>query len=173
VDVDASDRAKEKLISYYLDVFKGKQPGEVMIEGYPVLYAGGIRYDMVEIFLGDKEGRKRNFLRIRASGTEPINRIYTETSDSELWRKLLNSVMAKLDEFSMEEIQQAYRIERLADLLANTSPGSWEKVAGAVKRKLEKEGWRREDLITALEAKAANLERRNREIARKWLGYIS
>jgi hypothetical protein len=91
-----------------------------------VLYAGGIRYDMVEIFLGDKEGRKRNFLRIRASGTEPINRIYTETSDPELWRKLLNSVMAKLDEFSIEEIQQAYRIERLADLLANTSPGSWE-----------------------------------------------
>ena len=169
VDVDASDRAKEKLISYYLDAFKGKKPGEVMIEGYPVLYAGGIRYDMVEIFLGDKEGRKRNFLRIRASGTEPINRIYTETSDPELWRKLLNFVMAKLDEFSVEEIQGAYRIERLADLLANTSPGDWEKVARAVKDKLAKAGWKRDDLITTLHIKSQTIERHNQHIVHKWL----
>jgi phosphomannomutase len=169
VDVDASDRAKEKLISYYLDAFKGKKPGEVMIEGYPVLYAGGIRYDMVEIFLGDKEGRKRNFLRIRASGTEPINRIYTETSDPELWRKLLNFVMAKLDEFSIEEIQGAYRIERLADLLANTSPGDWEKMARAVKDKLAKAGWKRDDLITTLHIKQQTIARHNQHIVHQWL----
>ena len=35
--------------------------------GYPVLYAGGIRYDMVEIFLGDEQGRMTNFLRIRGA----------------------------------------------------------------------------------------------------------
>jgi hypothetical protein len=172
VDVDASDRAKEKLISYFLDVYKGKKSGEVTIEGYPILYAGGTRYDMVEIFLADKEGRRRNFLRVRASGTEPINRIYSETSEPDLWQKLVQSVLNKLDEFTIQEIEQAYRLERLTDLLATTSPGTWNTVLAAVRVKLQKEGWNRGDLVTALQQKMPHLENRNKDIAKKWLNLI-
>ena len=172
VDVDASDRAKEKLISYYLDAYKGKKPGEVTIEGYPILYAGGTRYDMVEIFLGDHEGRRRNFLRLRASGTEPINRIYCETSDPDLWQKLFHVVLDKLDEFTIQEIQQSYRLERMVDLLATTSPGTWETVLRAVRQKLEQEGWDRGELVSAMKQKMPHLENRNREIVLKWLKLI-
>lgn len=169
VDVDASDRAKEKLINYYLDTYKGKRAGEIKIEGFPVIYAGGTRYDLVEIFLADNEGRKRNFLRIRASGTEPINRIYTETSDPDLWQKLFKVVLSKLDEFTIQEIEQAYRLERLVDLLANTSPGDWDNVLAASKKKMAKEGWDRGELVKAMKQKMPHLEKRNRDIAQKWL----
>jgi phosphomannomutase len=169
LDVDASDRAKEKLISYYLDLYQGRQPGEVSIAGAPVLYAGGTRYDMVEIFLGDKENRKHNFLRIRASGTEPINRIYAETSDPELWEKLFAAILGKLDEFTTTEIEQAYRVERLADLLATTKPGSWEKILGVAQKKMVAAGWKKADLIQALKTKLPVLENRNRDIVEKWL----
>ena len=172
VDVDASDRAKEKLISYFLDLYKGKKSGEVSIEGYPILYAGGTRYDLVEIFLADKEGRRRNYLRIRASGTEPIIRIYTETSDPNLWKKLIDFALAQLDEFTIQEIQQAYRLERLADLLANTSPGNWERVLAAARQRMQQEGWQPAALVEALKQKMPHLEPRNKDNVRKWLEKI-
>lgn len=169
VDVDASDRAKEKLISYFLDVYKGKRSGEVSIEGYPILYAGGTRYDMVEIFLADQQGRRRNYLRIRASGTEPIIRIYTETSDPELWQKLIGFALDQLDTFTIQEIQQAYRLERLADLLATTSPGNWDRVLAAAQEKMHQTGWQPAALAEALNQKLPHLENRNKDIARQWL----
>jgi phosphoglucomutase len=169
VDVDASDRAKEKLISYFLDVYKGKRSGEVSIEGYPILYAGGTRYDMVEIFLADQQGRRRNYLRIRASGTEPIIRIYTETSDPELWQELIGFALDQLDTFTIQEIQQAYRLERLADLLATTSPGNWDRVLAAAQEKMHQTGWQPTALAEALNQKLPHLENRNKDIARQWL----
>ncbi|HEC22670.1 MAG TPA: hypothetical protein ENI95_07120 [Chloroflexi bacterium] len=173
VDVDASDRPKERLISYYLDLFKGVQPGEIKMGGYPVLYAGGTRYDLVEIFLGDEEGQMRNFLRIRASGTEPINRVYTETADPELWKELLEIVLAKLDEFTIEEIEEAYRIQRLADILAATRPGNWDTVLQAVKKKLAAEGWTSEALKETLKIKYGYVENRNRRVIEQWLALLA
>jgi phosphomannomutase len=171
VDVDASDRAKERLISFYLDKYKGVNPGETKLDGYPILYVGGVRYDLVEIFLGDEANEKRNFLRIRASGTEPINRIYTETTTPELSDKLQNTVLSKLDDFTIEEIREAYRVERIADILAITGPGSWEKVWKATKKMLKENNWSMNDLTLALKIKLGHAENRNREIIEKWLDY--
>jgi phosphoglucomutase len=169
VDVDASDNPKERLISHYLDLFKGKKPGEVELCGYPVLYAGGIRYDMVEIFLGDRQGRMTNFLRIRASGTEPINRVYIETSDPNLWEQLFDLVLNKLDQFSVEEIENAYRLERLVDLLASTRPWNWDTVLAAVRGKLAAEGWTVDALKGLLGVKYADIENRNKRVVDGWL----
>jgi hypothetical protein len=168
-DVDASDGAKERLISYYLDKFIGVEPGKADIGGHPVLYAGGTRYDMVEIFLGDAEGKMRNFLRIRASGTEPINRVYTETKDPDLWKELQHIVLARLDEFTNDEIAQAYRIENLADILAATHPETWSVVKDAVLEKLDNEQWSLEDLRRKLMTKRKHVENRNREVIDHWL----
>ncbi|MBN1429943.1 MAG: hypothetical protein JXB07_16355 [Anaerolineae bacterium] len=168
-DVDASDGAKERLISYYLDKFIGVEPGKADIGGHPVLYAGGTRYDMVEIFLGDEEGKMRNFLRIRASGTEPINRVYTETKDPELWKELQHIVLARLDEFTNDEIAQAYRVENLADILAATHPETWSVVKEAILEKLDNEQWSLEDLRRKLMTKRKHVENRNREVIEHWL----
>lgn len=172
VDVDASDRAKERLISFYLDEYQGSEPSEVTLAGCPVLYAGGIRYDFVEIILGDEAGEMRNFLRIRASGTEPINRIYTETIDPDLWKKLQETVLSKLDEFTIEEIVNAYRVERLADILGTTGPGDWDRVWEAVKGKLTTEGWSMNKLRRALNSMRSHAENRNQKVIDRWLAFL-
>ena len=124
---------------------------------------------MVEIFLGDHEGRMRNYLRIRASGTEPINRVYTETEDPELWEKLLAIVLDKLDEFSIKEIQRAYRMQRLADILAATQPSGWDRVLAAVKDKLKAEGWTVDQLKQTLKIKMEHVEKRNQRVLAQWV----
>ncbi len=169
IDIDASDRAKENLISYYLDLFKGVQAGEIKLGGHPVMYAGGTRFDLVEIFLGDEQGRMRHFLRIRASGTEPINRIYTETADPELWHELQDLVLDTLDSFSIEEIREAYRPQRMADILAATQPGNWDRVMGAVREKLAAEGWSVDTLVQALRTKQGHVEKRNQRVLQQWI----
>lgn len=172
VDVDASDRAKEGVISTYLDMFEGATPGSVKLHGAPVLYAGGTRYDMAEIFLGDAQGRMRHFLRVRASGTEPINRIYTETADPELWLKLQQQALDKLDELSIEEIRAAYRVERLADILTVTQPAQPDRLAKAVHDRLHTAGWSPASLKAALDIKARHVEKRNRKLIERWIGWL-
>lgn len=172
-DVDASDGAKERLINYYLDKFIDVEAGKESLGGCPVLYAGGTRYDMVEIFLGDEEGKMRNFLRIRASGTEPINRVYTETKDPDLWKELQHIVLAKLDAFTIEEIERAYRMENLADILTATHPESWSTVKEAVLKKLSNEEWDLEKLCQKLLTKRAHVENRNRDVIDHWLKELS
>ncbi len=173
VDIDASDIAKESLISHYIDLFKDVKAGEMTLEGYPVLYAGGTRFDLVEVFLGNKEGKMRNFLRLRASGTEPINRIYTETEDPELWKKLLTMALSKLDDFSVIEIEKAYRVQRLVDILTSTQPTDWGKMLAAVEKKLATEGWTKDLLITTLKIKHAHVEKRIQHLIEAWLERLS
>lgn len=172
VDVDATDHAKERLINYFLDKYKKSNPGEEYLAGYPILYAGGIRYDMVEIFLGDKNGQTRNFLRIRASGTEPINRVYSETSDPELWKELFEIVLLKLDEFTIDEIKSAYSLQNLVDILITTKPYNWENVWKNVLEKMASQGWMITDLKNFLGSKQNHVENRNREIVEEWLRRI-
>jgi hypothetical protein len=168
-DVDATDRAKERLINYYLDQYRGVKPGAESLAGCPILYVGGTRYDMVEVFLGDKNGEKRNFLRIRASGTEPINRVYAETSDPHTWKKLQAVVLSKLDEFTIDEIRKTYRIQNLADILINTKPFSQANIWKSVQEKLTQEGWPVSDLKNCLDKRLGHVENRNREIVVGWL----
>jgi hypothetical protein len=127
----------------------------------------------VEIFLGDKNGQTRNFLRIRASGTEPINRVYTETSDPELWKELLKIVLLKLHEFTIDEIKGAYRLKNLADILITTKPYNWDNVWKNILEKTVNEGWVFSDLNQYLKKKQAHVENRNREIIMEWLKRIS
>ncbi len=90
-DVVASDEAKEQLINSYLD----KPPEQ--IADLKVVYLGGVRYDLMEAILEDEKTGKRNYLVIRASGTELLNRIYTESWSEEERRKIENVVLNKLE----------------------------------------------------------------------------
>lgn len=48
--------------------------------GLPVVFAGGIPGKYAEMMLEDENGDTNNFLHIRPSGTEPLIRVYLETS---------------------------------------------------------------------------------------------
>ncbi len=168
-DVDSVLEAKERVINYYLDIYgEGK---ENSFAGLEVIYAGGVRYDLVELQLRQPGGDDRHFLRMRASGTEPINRIYVESSDSEIAQALMKTVLKKLEEFTISEIQNAHSEWRLADILAFTtfSPAILKTVNNVL---VTKDGWSVANLVTKLQGMLQAddyLEGRNRKMVIKWI----
>lgn len=172
-DVDAVLEVKEELINYYLDGFgEGK---ENKLAGFDVIYAGGVRYDLVELQLRDSSGDDRHYLRIRASGTEPINRIYVESSRSEAARLLMQTVLDKLDALAAEQIMRAHSEWHLADMLTTTkhSRGAMAAVQAALAQHPK---WSAKGLAVKLQtlAKASrHLEGRNRRMANEWVAALS
>jgi len=164
-DVDAPLEAKEAFISYYLDLPESGQAPEVA--GMGIAYLGGIRYEIAEMQLKDASGDDRYQLRVRASGTEPINRIYVESVDPRQGRVIMDAALAKLEELTIEEISKAHSDWRLVDILSQTK--LTEKTRGAVKAIIATRGWPLVEIKDKLKKLMAALEARNRKIAAKWL----
>jgi len=164
-DVDAPLEAKEAFINYYLELPKVKDHPQVA--GMDIAYLGGIRYDVAEMQMIDEQGDERYQLRVRASGTEPINRIYVESKDPLLGRKLMDAALERLELLTIEEIRKAHSEWRLVDILSQTR--LTEKTRLAVKATVGEKGWKLSDVTVKLVKSMAILENRNRKIARKWL----
>ena len=182
MDVDAVLEAKEELINEFLDRFEGKVPGEATLKGVfrgkapdeatletlQVIYAGGIRYDFVEIQLRDAQGGTQHYLRIRASGTEPINRIYVESSDPNVARRLMQAALEKLEELSSIEIRKAHSEWRLAEILSVTQPSP--ALIRETKSVIEShDGWSQQSVISKLERILPTVERRNQHLIHAWI----
>ncbi len=167
-DVDAVLEAKEALINDFLDRFEGKVAGEATFEGLQVIYAGGIRYDYVELQLRDAQGGTEHHLRLRASGTEPINRIYVESSDPEIARKLMEAGLKRLEELSAAEIRAAHSEWRLAEILSATrcSPELVQVVRETVAAHA---GWSCEGVVARLERMLPAVEKRVQGVIRTWI----
>jgi hypothetical protein len=180
VDVDASDEAKEALLNYYLDAFQDGRPGEKKVAGLKVMYLGGVRYDLVEMRLIDDRGNANHWLRMRASGTEPLNRVYTESSDKETRACLEREVLWKLNGFSAQVIHGAYSLWRLADILSFTARDVLfemqgrrdERLERAVAETLRAKNWRKEDLIARLRKKMPTVEKRNQKVVADWIEWL-
>lgn len=86
---------KASLIDAFLDA-AGDKHG---VGGMPVVFAGGIPGTYAELMLKDHDGNTDNYIHIRPSGTEPVVRIYLETT-----------TQATLDAFKADV---AARVERL------------------------------------------------------------
>jgi phosphomannomutase len=167
-DVDAVLEAKESLINDFLDRFKGKEPGEVQFEGLDVIYSGGIRYDFVELQLQDDQGGEQHFLRVRASGTEPINRIYVESTDPVIAQRLMEAALSRLAELSAEEIEQAHSEWRLVEILSSTKASS--ALRQTVRALIEDhEDWSPESVVAKLLRMLPTVERRNRKSIQAWI----
>jgi phosphoglucomutase len=164
-DVDAPLEAKEAFINYYLDLPQHEATPKVA--GMEMAYLGGIRYDVAEMQLRDEEGDERYQLRVRASGTEPINRIYVESKDPQRGRVIMDAALAKLESLTIEEIQKAYSVWRLVDMLSQTR--LTERTKAAVLGTIENRGWPMEEVSAKLHKMMEILENRNRKIARGWL----
>ena len=168
-DVDAPLEAKEAFISYYLDL--SNQDDDPKVAGMSIAYLGGIRYDIAEMQLRDAEGDTRYQLRVRASGTEPINRIYVESKDPLQGEVIIKAALAKLEELTIKEIRGAYSAWRLVDMLAQTR--FTEKTHKAVMDNIRAHGWEIADMTAKLVKSMRILEDRNRKIAQMWLNALT
>jgi len=168
-DVDAPLEAKEAFINYYLDLPQNElQP---QVAGLGIAYLGGIRYDVAEMQLSDSDGDERYQLRVRASGTEPINRIYVESKDPNLGRKIMDAALERLEELIIVEIRKAYSEWRLVDMLTQTR--LTDKTRQAVVDRIHEMGWELQNVRDKLVKSMRILENRNRKIAQKWLAALS
>jgi phosphoglucomutase len=165
-DVDAPLEAKEAFIDYYLDLALHAQPEELKVAGLKIDYLGGIRYELVEMQLSDLSGDKHYYLRIRASGTEPINRIYIESADHETGIRMMNEALHRLELLTMDCLQKARSPWHLVDMLCQTSLTP--AILGVVLGLVEKEGWNLEDILRKIQQITFTLEKRNRKVIGKW-----
>ena len=168
-DVDAPLEAKEAFINYYLDLPDSDQPAKVA--GMDIAYLGGIRYDVAEMQLQDEQGDDRYQLRVRASGTEPINRVYVESQDPQQGKAIMDAALSVLEELTIQEIRKAYSPWRLVDMLSQTR--LTEKTREAVVETIEDKGWEMVDVTAKLARSMQILEKRNTKIAAKWLEVLT
>jgi hypothetical protein len=164
-DVDAPLEAKEAFINYYLDLPQSNL--EAKVAGMDIAYLGGIRYEVAEMQLRDADGDERYQLRVRASGTEPINRIYVESRDPQQGKIIMDAALARLEALTIEEIRKAYSVWRLVDMLSQTR--LTEKTRQAVQATITEQGWPLSEVTSKLQQIMNVLEARNRKIAEAWL----
>ena len=165
VDVDAPLEAKEAFISHYLDL--AASDGEQKVAGMEIAYLGGIRYDVAEMQLRDADGDDRYQLRVRASGTEPINRVYVESKDPRQGKVIMEAALTRLEALTIAEITKAYSEWRLVDILSQAR--LTERTRQAVVATIAERGWSLDEIKSKLKTLMAALEARNRKIAAAWM----
>ena len=166
IDVDAILEAKEALIDYFLDYLGGDR-GQIFA-GMEIVFLGGIRYDIAELQLRDEGGNDQHYLRVRASGTEPINRIYVESTQPEIAKKLLGAALEVLENASIAQVREAQSEWRLVDIITQTQPTP--ALIAAVKQVMSSQEWK---VIEKLVLHMPTLENRTQKIARKWLNELT
>lgn len=174
VDVDAGEWAKERLVNYFME-----NEGIQEFAGLSIDRIGGIVYDFVEVQLHGSNPEVQVCLEIRASGTEPLVRVYTEaialasTPESDVHWVVVQSQEAVLDlleGFSMEEIRACRTERELASVLAVTS-SERASIRKSVMPLLSSRS-RRMGTLCYLEKMIPYLEARNRTSAQRWVQII-
>ena len=167
VDVDAILEVKEAIIDYYLNTYgpgKKNQLGDL-----EVAFAGGVRYDLAELRLQDSSGDNRHYARVRASGTEPINRIYIESSSPETASELMEIILDRLEILTMEHISRCNSEWMIADALAFATPST--PILKAIKEVIARKHFSTGKLKDCLQAMIDGeiLEKRNNVKAAQWI----
>jgi len=117
--------------------------------------------------LRDESGNDQHYLRVRASGTEPINRIYVESSDPELGRRIMADTLRRLELLTIEQIHKAHSEWRLVDMLVQTKVTK--DIQEAVLTTIKANQWQKEDITAKLKEMRLILENRNRKVANSWI----
>ena len=169
-DVDAPLEAKEGFINYYLDLAQNEALSHPKIAGLTVDYLGGIRYELVEMQLRDESGDDHHYLRMRASGTEPINRIYIESSNLETGQKMMKEVLRRLELITMDVLAQAHSPWHLVDMLTQTTMTA--DTNTLVKQLILDRGWDLQDILGKIQEMSQTLEKRNRKVINTWFNSL-
>ncbi|MFZ3070172.1 MAG: hypothetical protein WA110_03505, partial [Anaerolineaceae bacterium] len=170
-DVDAPLEAKEAFIDYYLDLALHTKVDDLRIAGLKITYLGGIRYELVEMQLQDDGGDDHHYLRVRASGTEPINRIYIESSNPETGQRMMREALRRLELITMDSLRKAHSPWHLVDMLSQTSLSP--DIQSVVEEIISTKGWRRAEVLTKIQELTLTLEKRNRKVAGLWYQALS
>jgi len=80
---------------------------------------------------------------------------------------IMDAVLAKLEELTIDEIHQAHSEWRLVDILTQTR--LTDKTRQAVLETIKHKGWNLTEIRSKLTLSMQILENRNRKIARFWL----
>jgi len=165
-DVDAPLEAKEGFINYYLDLALREDPQYLRLAGLKITYLGGIRYELVEMQLADENGDNHHYLRVRASGTEPINRIYIESSSKATGQAMMREALKRLELITMDCLKSAHSPWHLVDMLTQTSLSP--ELLALVRQIISSRGWQMEDVLEKIERLTPTLEKRNRKVLGQW-----
>lgn len=165
-DVDAPLEAKEAFINYYLDLPKTLPATDLVIAGLKIDYLGGIRYELVEMQLSDETGNDHYYLRMRASGTEPINRVYIEAANLQTGQRMMAEVLGKLEDITAEVLRGAHSAWHLVDMLAQAQLTP--QTLRAVKETIAENGWEVGNMIARIQQMTQTLEKRNRKVIGAW-----
>ena len=120
--------------------------------------------------LVDESGDDHHYLRVRASGTEPINRIYVESSSLKTGQQMMKAALGQLERLTMESLKKAHSTWNLADMLTQTTLST--TLLEVVRKVLSDNNWSTEDLKKKLQQMRYALEKRNRKVAAGWLGAL-
>ncbi len=159
---------KPKKVSsiYYLDLAQNTGVKNPKIAGLTVDYLGGIRYELVEMQLIDDDGDDHHYLRMRASGTEPINRIYIESSQLETGQKMMKEVLKRLELITIDVLAKAHSPWHLVDMLTQTTMTA--DTLALVKQLIGERGWDKQDILAKIQQMLQTLEKRNRKVITTW-----
>ena len=165
-DVDAPLEAKEAFIDHYLDMPSAVPYFDLEVAGLKIDYLGGIRYELVEMQLSDENGDDHYHLRMRASGTEPINRVYIEAADLQTGQRMMEEVLGVLENITEEVLRDAHSPWHLVDMLAQSKLTP--RTLKAVKETIAENGWEVEDIVSKIQRMTQSLEKRNRKVIGVW-----
>ena len=165
-DVDAPLEAKEAFIDYYLDLPDHVGEDGLKIAGLNIDYLGGIRYELVEMQLSDQSGDDHYYLRMRASGTEPINRVYIEAADLQAGQRMMAEVLKKLEDLTADTLRNAHSAWHLVDMLCQSRLS--EHTEQAVREVISNQGWSVADILSKINQMTQTLEKRNRKVIQSW-----
>ena len=165
-DVDAPLEAKEAFIDYYLDLPEHVGKDGLKIAGLNIDDLGGIRYELVEMQLSDQSGNDHYYLRMRASGTEPINRVYIEAADLQVGQRMMAEVLEKLEDITADTLRKAHSPWHLVDMLCQSRLS--DRTEQAVREVIAKYQWSMADILAKIDLMTQTLEKRNRKVIQAW-----
>ena len=165
-DVDAPLEAKEAFIDYYLDLPEHPGADGLKVAGLNIDYLGGIRYELVEMQLSDQSGNDHYYLRMRASGTEPINRVYIEAADLQVGQRMMAEVLEKLEDITADTLRKAHSPWHLVDMLCQSRLS--ERTEQAVREVISRQHWSMADILAKIDLMTQTLEKRNRKVIQTW-----
>lgn len=165
-DVDAPLEAKEAFIDYYLDLPEHVGEDKLKIAGLHIDYLGGIRYELVEMQLSDQSGNDHYYLRMRASGTEPINRVYIEAADLQVGQRMMAEVLKKLEDITAGTLRKAHSEWHLVDMLCQSRLS--DHTEKAVRDVIASQQWDLADILAKIDLMTQTLEKRNRKVIQAW-----
>ena len=165
-DVDDPLESKEAFIDYYLDLAEHASRDDLKIAGLNIDYLGGIRYELVEMQLSDQTANDHYYLRMRASGTEPINRVYIEAADLQTGQRMMAEVLKKLEDITADTLRKARSPWHLVDMLCQSRLS--EGTERSVREVIAEHQWEMADILAKIDQMTQTLEKRNRKVIQTW-----